>query len=181
MCRSLDLNCHLRTIFVLYLVRCSGGMLQVCFRRVQKLCVSNVMARHALVDLPVAFGGVRAGSSSSQSSCHVGSWGSARLPTSLGPVDIGISLFSQPTRLQRPVFLIDKGNVMSTTPTTGTVKWFNGKKGYGFISQENGDDVFIHFSEIAGDGFKSLVEGQRVEFKVTQGKKGLQAEALNPL
>ena len=63
---------------------------------------------------------------------------------------------------------------MSTT--TGTVKWFNESKGYGFISQESGPDVFVHFSASVGDGFKTLAEGQAVEFTVTQGQKGPQAE-----
>ena len=58
---------------------------------------------------------------------------------------------------------------------TGTVKWFNNEKGYGFIEREGGDDVFVHFSAIAGDGYKSLTEGQRVEFEVVQGDKGAQA------
>ncbi len=57
----------------------------------------------------------------------------------------------------------------------GTVKWFNDSKGFGFLEQENGDDVFCHFSAIAGDGFKSLVEGDKVTFEVTKGPKGLQA------
>ena len=57
----------------------------------------------------------------------------------------------------------------------GTVKWFNDTKGFGFIEQENGDDVFVHFSAITGDGFKSLAEGDRVTFDVTKGPKGLQA------
>ena len=57
----------------------------------------------------------------------------------------------------------------------GTVKWFNGEKGYGFISQENGPDVFVHFTAIQGNGYRSLNEGQRVEFSVEQGPKGLQA------
>lgn len=57
----------------------------------------------------------------------------------------------------------------------GTVKWFNGDKGYGFISQPNGDDLFVHYSEIQGAGFRSLNEGDEVEFEITQGKKGLQA------
>ena len=57
----------------------------------------------------------------------------------------------------------------------GTVKWFNEAKGFGFISQEGGEDVFVHFSTIQGDGFKTLAEGERVEFDVTQGPKGLQA------
>ncbi len=63
---------------------------------------------------------------------------------------------------------------MSTT--TGTVKWFNESKGFGFIAQESGPDVFVHFSAITGDGFKTLAEGQKVEFTITQGQKGPQAE-----
>jgi len=58
---------------------------------------------------------------------------------------------------------------------SGTVKWFNEAKGFGFISQEGGEDVFVHFSTIQGDGFKTLAEGERVEFDVTRGPKGLQA------
>ena len=57
----------------------------------------------------------------------------------------------------------------------GTVKWFNDAKGYGFITQEGGEDVFVHFSAIQAQGFKSLAEGDRVEFEVTRGPKGLQA------
>lgn len=57
----------------------------------------------------------------------------------------------------------------------GTVKWFNDSKGYGFIEREDGDDVFVHFSAIQGDGFRSLAEGQQVEFAIEQGPKGLQA------
>jgi CspA family cold shock protein len=57
----------------------------------------------------------------------------------------------------------------------GKVKWFNNTKGYGFIERENGEDVFIHYSAIGGDGYKTLEEGASVEFEVTQGKKGLQA------
>jgi CspA family cold shock protein len=59
--------------------------------------------------------------------------------------------------------------------STGTVKWFNGAKGYGFIAREEGEDVFVHYSAIQGDGFRNLEEGQRVEFDVEQGRKGLQA------
>lgn len=58
---------------------------------------------------------------------------------------------------------------------TGTVKWFNESKGFGFIAQESGPDVFAHFSAISGSGFKTLSEGQRVQFTVTQGQKGPQA------
>ncbi len=58
---------------------------------------------------------------------------------------------------------------------TGTVKWFNGGKGYGFIGRQDAEDVFVHFSAITGDGFRNLEEGQRVEFSVEQGPKGLQA------
>lgn len=59
---------------------------------------------------------------------------------------------------------------------TGTVKWFNAEKGFGFIQRETGDDVFVHYSAITGDGFKSLDEGQRVQFNVVQGNRGPQAE-----
>jgi len=59
---------------------------------------------------------------------------------------------------------------------TGTVKWFNDSKGFGFISREKGGDVFVHFSAIRGEGFRSLGEGQKVEFTVTQGQKGPQAQ-----
>ncbi|SFW34265.1 cold-shock protein [Luteibacter sp. UNCMF366Tsu5.1] len=61
---------------------------------------------------------------------------------------------------------------------TGTVKWFNDAKGFGFISRESGTDVFVHFRSIQGNGFKSLAEGDKVEFKVVQGQKGLQAEEV---
>lgn len=57
----------------------------------------------------------------------------------------------------------------------GTVKWFNDSKGFGFIEQEDGEDVFVHFSAVQGDGFKTLSEGDRVEFEIQQGPKGLQA------
>ena len=68
---------------------------------------------------------------------------------------------------------------MSTT--TGTVKWFNDSKGFGFIEQEDGPDVFAHFSAIQADGFKSLSEGQKVEFTIVEGQKGPQAENIVPL
>jgi len=62
------------------------------------------------------------------------------------------------------------------TMTTGTVKFFNAEKGFGFISREGGDDVFVHYSNIQGDGYKSLDEGQRVEFDVAPGRKGEEAQ-----
>jgi cold shock protein len=57
----------------------------------------------------------------------------------------------------------------------GTVKWFSNEKGYGFIEREGGEDVFVHFTAISGEGYKTLTEGQRVEFEVVEGQKGLQA------
>lgn len=64
---------------------------------------------------------------------------------------------------------------------TATVKFFNETKGFGFIQQENGPDVFVHFSAISGNGFRTLAEGQRVQFSVTQGQKGPQAENVTAL
>lgn len=61
---------------------------------------------------------------------------------------------------------------------TGTVKWFNNAKGFGFICQEQGEDVFVHFRSITGDGYKTLDQGQVVEFKLIEGPKGLQAEEV---
>jgi CspA family cold shock protein len=63
----------------------------------------------------------------------------------------------------------------------GTVKWFNGAKGYGFITRESGDDVFVHFREIVGDGYKTLNEGDKVSFEVTQGPKGPQATKVTKI
>ena len=71
---------------------------------------------------------------------------------------------------------------MSTTNQTGTVKWFNEGKGFGFIAQDNGgNDRFAHFREIRSSGFKTLQENQRVEFDITQGQKGLQASNIRPV
>ncbi len=68
---------------------------------------------------------------------------------------------------------------MSTT--TGKVKWFDEKKGFGFIEREEGDDVFVHFRAISGDGFKTLAEGQEVEFDIEDGDKGPQASNVRPV
>lgn len=67
---------------------------------------------------------------------------------------------------------------MSEERIVGTVKWFNNNKGYGFIAREGGEDVFVHFSAIQGEGYKSLEEGQKVEFSIEKGPKGLQAANL---
>ncbi|MDQ1723577.1 MAG: cold shock protein [Frankiaceae bacterium] len=63
----------------------------------------------------------------------------------------------------------------------GSVKWFNSEKGYGFIAVDQGPDVFVHYSSIETEGYKSLDEGQRVEFEVTQGQKGPQADKVRPI
>ena len=65
--------------------------------------------------------------------------------------------------------------------SNGTVKWFNAEKGYGFISQESGDDVFVHFSVIQGEGFKTLEEGQQVSFDIEEGPRGKQASNVTKL
>ena len=64
---------------------------------------------------------------------------------------------------------------------TGTVKWFNAAKGFGFIQRDNGEDIFVHYSEIAASGYRSLDEGVRVSFEVKKGPKGLQAVEVNPV
>ena len=77
------------------------------------------------------------------------------------------------------VLLAIQVNMMSKT--NGTVKWFTETKGFGFIEREDGPDVFVHFSAIQGDGFKTLADGQKVEFDVTDGQKGPQAENVVPI
>ena len=62
---------------------------------------------------------------------------------------------------------------------TGTVKWFNNAKGYGFISRESGEDVFVHYKSVVGDGYKTLNQGDKVQFEVEKGSKGLQAEKVS--
>ncbi len=64
---------------------------------------------------------------------------------------------------------------------TGTVKWFNGSKGYGFITREEGEDVFVHYNAIEGEGYKSLDEGDKVQFEIGQGPKGLQASNVTKI
>jgi CspA family cold shock protein len=71
--------------------------------------------------------------------------------------------------------------IVSNIMTTGTVKWFNSEKGFGFIAREGSDDVFVHFSAIQGDGYRSLEEGQRVEFDVAPGRKGEEAQNVRPI
>ena len=71
-----------------------------------------------------------------------------------------------------PIYKANSNNLRET----GSVKWFNTNKGFGFIPRDNGDDVFVHFRSIRGQGHRTLIEGQRVEFDVTKGEKGLQAE-----
>jgi CspA family cold shock protein len=76
---------------------------------------------------------------------------------------------------------LNRGAISTTgikimSSTTGTVKWFNESKGFGFIEREDGPDVFVHFSAIKGDGFRTLADGQKVQFDVTDGQKGPQAE-----
>jgi CspA family cold shock protein len=70
---------------------------------------------------------------------------------------------------------------MATERIVGTVKWFNATKGYGFLAREGGEDVFVHFSAISMSGYRSLTEGQQVEFSVEQGPKGLQAVNVTPI
>ena len=64
---------------------------------------------------------------------------------------------------------------------TGTVKWFNSSKGFGFLTRDEGDDVFVHYTSIIGDGYRSLEEGQKVEFTVVEGDKGLQAKEVEAI
>jgi len=75
---------------------------------------------------------------------------------------------------QAPQIVFRRDNPLAV----GTVKWFNNEKGYGFIAQEAGEDVFVHYSQIESDGYRSLTEGQRVEFEGTQGNKGLSATGV---
>jgi cold shock protein len=89
---------------------------------------------------------------------------------------LSLSIFhiSRAISLHKALFTLYKRIHM----TTGTVKWFNAEKGFGFIQQESGPDVFVHYRNIGGSGFKSLDEGQKVKFTITQGQKGPQAEEV---
>tara|TARA_R110002072_G_scaffold101568_1_gene223684 strand:- start:50247 stop:50495 length:249 start_codon:yes stop_codon:yes gene_type:complete len=78
----------------------------------------------------------------------------------------------------KAIFIFKFQDIIMSNTTTGTVKWFNESKGFGFIEQESGPDVFAHFSAITSDGFKTLNEGQKVQFIVTDGQKGPQAENI---
>jgi CspA family cold shock protein len=78
------------------------------------------------------------------------------------------------------LFFVRRSNKMAER-VTGTVKWFNASKGYGFLAREGGPDVFVHYSAIESDGFRTLQEGQQVEFEIEQGPKGLQAAHVKPL
>jgi cold shock protein len=80
--------------------------------------------------------------------------------------------------LNQDRFIIFIRDIIMSNTVTGKVKWFNETKGFGFIEQKSGPDVFAHFSAISGDGFKTLAEGQEVEFTVSQGQKGPQAENI---
>ena len=91
-----------------------------------------------------------------------------------GPAPVTLRQLLNLGGFSHPVFLAAKSLEVSEV-AQGNVKWFNDAKGYGFISQEGGPDVFVHFSAIKAEGFKSLAEGERVEFEITQGPKGPQA------
>ena len=94
----------------------------------------------------------------------------------IGPAVVG-RVWSQ----AKPVFCFSKYEKSMSDLVEGTVKWFNDEKGFGFIEQEGGKDVFVHFSAINGSGRRTLHEGQKVTMEVTQGQKGHQAENVNPL
>ena len=74
-----------------------------------------------------------------------------------------------------------EGELIVAERETGTVKWFNASRGFGFIEREQGEDVFVHYSSIRGEGYRSIEEGQQVEFTVVEGQKGLQAEDVTVL
>jgi CspA family cold shock protein len=79
------------------------------------------------------------------------------------------------------IFFVQGEELNMSERVTGTVKWFNASKGYGFIERQGGPDVFVHFSAIQSDGFRTLQEGQKVEFSIEKGPKGLQAANVTPI
>jgi cold shock protein len=87
----------------------------------------------------------------------------------------------QPGRAQSMIATRSTEKSKAVSKEQGTVKWFNASKGFGFIQRQSGEDVFVHFSAIVADGYKSLNDGQAVEFEVTKGPKGLQASNVQPL
>jgi CspA family cold shock protein len=87
----------------------------------------------------------------------------------------------EPQKHQQTYFLSSKRKQKMSERIVGTVKWFNGTKGYGFLARENGEDVFVHYTAIEMQGFRNLVEGQKVEFSIEKGPKGLQAVKVTPL
>jgi CspA family cold shock protein len=92
------------------------------------------------------------------------------------------NVFTEPSKRLRDIKKIASlEKLVMADRETGTVKWFNDSKGYGFIQRESGPDVFVHYRAIRGEGHRTLVEGQKVEFGVTQGQKGLQAEDVSAL
>jgi CspA family cold shock protein len=101
-------------------------------------------------------------------------------------VDVDVEVSSKPhlfkaCRKQSIYLQINKGASVMAERKQGSVKWFNSTKGFGFISQEGGEDVFVHFQAIVGDGYKTLNENDKVEFSVTQGPKGLQAAEVKKI
>jgi CspA family cold shock protein len=84
-------------------------------------------------------------------------------------------------KVLKQFFILPEGGKQMSERITGTVKWFSGSKGYGFIAHDGGEDVFVHFTAIQADGFRSLDEGQQVEFEIEQGPKGLQAANVVPV
>jgi CspA family cold shock protein len=97
-----------------------------------------------------------------------------------GLANDGQNVFTEPSqRLFGTIKICELEKWVMADRETGTVKWFNDSKGYGFIQRESGPDVFVHYRAIRGEGHRTLIEGQKVEFGVTQGQKGLQAEDVS--
>ena len=92
-----------------------------------------------------------------------------------------IQLFATPEKQNKVPLLAWQHGKERDMKATGTVKWFNDAKGFGFITTDGGEDVFVHFSAIQAQGFRSLAEGANVEFEITRGPKGLQAENVRPV